>query len=88
MANQDGGAHVDKSLDRDYADLCIDYLGVQLAFGAPDRTMDQNWSPPPVANNVAFASVRQIAFEVDFTLQRYILAETQEKRGDAPSLKR
>ncbi|OAI06301.1 hypothetical protein A1332_11830 [Methylomonas methanica] len=72
MANQDGGAHVDPSLDRDYANLCSDYLGVQVQFGDPDLTMDANSEIPPVGNNVAFACVRQISFELALTLHRHI----------------
>jgi len=71
MANQDGGAHVDPKLDKDYSDLCEDYLGVQMGFGDPDKMMDIYPALPPAANNVAFASVRQIAYEVILTLDRY-----------------
>jgi hypothetical protein len=74
MANQDGGAHVDASLDQDYHDLNFDHLGVQMEVGInlPDRTMDTSYQPPPLRNNVAFASVRQIAFEFLLTMQRYL----------------
>lgn len=73
MSNQDGGAHVDPGLDRDYVNLCNDHLGVQMQFGGPNLIMDVNAEIPPVKNNVAFACVRQIAFEVALTLHRHIL---------------
>lgn len=75
MANQDGGAHVDSGLDRDYTNLCSDHLGVQMQFGGPEVTMDVmdvNAEIPKVSNNVAFACIRQIVFEVALTLHRYI----------------
>lgn len=75
MANQDGGAHVDPGLDVDYAALCIDPLGVEIEIGGVDRTTDSTWVPPPVANNVAFASVRQIAFEVMATLHEHLASK-------------
>lgn len=73
MANQDGGAHVDAELDRDYASLCSDFLGVQMQFTESDLPMDMNAEIPPVQNNVAFACVRQIAFEVALTLHRNVI---------------
>lgn len=76
MANQDGGAHVDAGLDRDYASLCSDFLGVQMQFGGGDLTMNMDAEIPPVKNNVAFACVRQIAFEVALTLHRNAIAAT------------
>lgn len=71
MANQDGGAHVDAELDTDYEDLKIDFLGIQMEVGEDlaDKTMGGDL--PPVVNNVAFASVRQIAFELMLTINRF-----------------
>ncbi|MBP2158270.1 MULTISPECIES: hypothetical protein [Asticcacaulis] len=71
MANQDGGAHVDAHIDIDYRDFMSDFLGHSVEFGGTDGTMDANWEPPPVQNNVAFASVRQIAWEIETTLDRH-----------------
>lgn len=68
MANQAGGAHVDRGLDADFADLCIDPLGIQIMVG--DSPLDMRTEDPFVKNNVAYASVRQIAFELLLTLQR------------------
>jgi hypothetical protein len=79
MANQDGGAHVDHQLDTDYTNLCNDDLGNQMVeyyteagaeplydISSPDLQL------PSVRNNVAYASVRQIAYEVALTLHRYL----------------
>lgn len=68
MANQDGGAHVDHALDTDYQDLELDYLGVEVALG---QAVNESTALPKALNNVAFASVRQIAFELEWTLARY-----------------
>lgn len=77
MANQDGGAHVDPTLDRDYASLCSDSLGLSFSMGPPDD------NPPPVKNNVAHASLRQVAFEVLLTLER--AGVIQDPLGDFAS---
>ncbi|WP_267426300.1 hypothetical protein [Methylobacterium sp. GC_Met_2] len=70
MANQDGGGHVDAELDADYKDLIIDPL-MQGAHGSSleGKTLDD--VPPDALNNIAFASVRQIAFELMCTIDRY-----------------
>jgi hypothetical protein len=70
MANQDGGGHVDASLDKDYKDLILDPL-MQAEHGSfvEDKTMGGDI--PDALHNVAFASVRQIAFELVTTLERY-----------------
>jgi len=72
MANQDGGAHIDASLDADYEDLCYDNLGTNVVV-LPNRKEAESYrfggSIPSVLNNVAYASVRQIAFELEITLQ-------------------
>lgn len=67
MANQAGGAHVDAGLDADYADLCIDPQGALVISSKPMMLGDPI---PDIENNIAFASVRQIAFELMLTLQR------------------
>lgn len=69
MANQDGGAHVDAEIDADYADLCIDPLGSQIMVSK--SPIPEGAPIPDVQNNVAFASVRQIAFELLLTLGRW-----------------
>lgn len=74
MANQDGYAHVDPALDKDYEDLCNDFLGAYCKRLEPGEKIDiMKPGPigiPPLRNNIAFASVRQIAFEVLLTLER------------------
>lgn len=70
MANQDGGAHVDQiGLDADYQDLIIDTLGVQI--GLSGDASEPPPQPSDVIYNVAFASVRQIVFELLQTISRY-----------------
>jgi hypothetical protein len=69
MANQDGGAHVDPEIDSEYEALTVDFLGTQIEIGNDlvDKTMGGDI--PPMAGNVAAASIRQIAYEVLKTLQ-------------------
>jgi hypothetical protein len=69
MANQDGGAHIDPKLDKDYEALTVDFLGHQMEIGNDliDKTMGGDI--PPMRGNVAAASVRQIAFEVLSTIK-------------------
>lgn len=70
MANQDGGGHVDAALDSDYADLTIDPLGSAVLYdGVKDRDLADD--VPDIMHNVAFASVRQIGFELIVTMDRY-----------------
>lgn len=66
MANQDGGAHVDPRLDKDYEALTVDFLDYSIMFTKGGIPPDAN--PPPATSNVAAASVRQIGFEVLSTL--------------------
>jgi hypothetical protein len=70
MANQDGGAHIDPKLDKDYEALTVDFLGHHLEIGnnLTDKTMGGG-DIPPMLGNVAAASVRQIAFEVLSTIK-------------------
>ncbi len=81
MANQDGASHVDGvGLDADYQDLTIDTLGVQMEQG--EGTDEEFNIHDPIADalhNVAWASVRQIAFEVLVSISRY--QEVLEKPG-------
>ena len=56
LANQDGGAHVDPKLEKDYADV------------SRNNTLNVFHEGKPV-NGVVLASVRQIAFEVCRTLK-------------------
>ena len=69
MANQDGGAHIDPKLDKDYEALTVDFLGHSMEIGSnlTDKTMGGDI--PPMRGNVAAASVRQIAFEVLSTIR-------------------
>lgn len=68
MANQAGGAHVDGGLDVDYAELCVDPQGAMMIS---DKPMNLEDPIPNIEHNIAFASVRQIAFELTLTLQRW-----------------
>lgn len=71
MANQDGGGHVDANIDADYRDLIIDPL-MQAEYGPYARDVATSGDDiPEVLHNVAFASVRQIAFELMLTIDRY-----------------
>lgn len=65
-SNKEGGAHVDHSLDAAYADLTKNNaLGCVYSTGAgPEQPMDRN---------PAFASVRQIAYEVEQTFKQHPL---------------
>lgn len=71
MANQDGGAHVDAGIDIDYSAFLDDFLGSHMEFGVehPGPTPDLKLLPPKVTNSVPFASVRQITYELQRTLQ-------------------
>jgi hypothetical protein len=74
MANQDGGAHVDPQIDADYADLVVDFLGVEILVGEECDGVDVYGTGPlpggQMQGNVAAASVRQIAYELFETLER------------------
>lgn len=72
MANQDGGAHVDAEIDQDYAELMNDFLGVEIDINSQQSVSDVGPLGRPVSNNIAFASVRQIAFEVALTLNTHL----------------
>lgn len=63
-ANKEGGAHVDPTLDASYAALS---RGNKLGwfYEASDRS-------EPFQGNLALASVRQIAFEVERTLRKQL----------------
>ncbi|MRT27626.1 hypothetical protein [Herbaspirillum sp. CAH-3] len=82
MANQDGGSHVDPSLDKDYRALCdnsngdgaIAWFGEAPVPGDPIASMKALWkqyrdSMPTIRHNRAYASIRQIAYEVIITLR-------------------
>lgn len=74
MSNQDGGAHVDQELDKDYDALTIDYLGHQYYEGnLPLNEILTSQSVPfkNISGNVAAASVRQIAHEVLETIANW-----------------
>lgn len=82
MANQDGGAHVDGELDRDYAALSengdiergfVTFIGQQSPL-TQEEFLTKPWSEiehliPPLRFNRAYAAVRQIAHEVILTLR-------------------
>jgi hypothetical protein len=80
MSDQDGGAHVDPSLDILYSDLTLNDNGLQWATGEnmPEPTMT-SWYDQPLESaksNIAAASVRQIAYEVLETLNKYVSNES------------
>ena len=58
-ANQDGGAHIDPSLDKTYANLSRNGLGLIVNHSAGEKTMDKPER----------AAIRQIAHEVLKTLK-------------------
>lgn len=70
MANQDGGGHVDAAIDKDYKDLIVDPL-IQARYGSTVEDRDMGGEIPDALHNFAFASVRQIAFELSISLERY-----------------
>ena len=71
MANQDGGAHVDARLDKDYQALVLDDLGVYYCVGDAVDNLAAGERMSSALHNVAYASVRQIAFELTVTLDRW-----------------
>jgi hypothetical protein len=94
VADQDGGAHVDASLNPSYAALSrnnsigFGQAGDQpnsailsVAFEGLSRVPDD--AQEPLANSVALASVRQIAFEVLSSIERAV-----EDDGNSLRLKR
>jgi hypothetical protein len=70
MVNQDGGAHVDAEIDADYSDLMLDPL-ISGEHGPLIEDKTLGGDVPEALHNVAFASVRQIAFELISTIDRY-----------------
>lgn len=86
MANQDGGAHVDPSLDQDYQALNVDFLGIQvqpILDGGPPPDLTAPLDPSSnLQNNVAFASMRQIAHEACGALHRFL--DTLPASSDNP----
>lgn len=64
VANKDGGAHVDPALNAAYADLTRNNsMGWMVSTGGTNEEV-------PFGGNIAFVCVRQIAYEVQETLQR------------------
>jgi hypothetical protein len=74
-ANQDGGAHVDEELDKAFAELCRDNLGLEyVPHGAPGSELGLHAPAEafvPAKNNVAYASIRQIAYEFIWSYRAY-----------------
>jgi hypothetical protein len=70
MANQDGGAHVDAGLDADYRALSHDSF-LSAEHGPDVGNKFPGGDIPEAVHNVAFASVRQIAFELSTTIKRF-----------------
>ena len=66
VANQDGGAHVDPSLDALYSELSREN-GMGFLYSIGDQEMRQN-----VEGNYILASIRQIAYETDKSVIRLV----------------
>lgn len=64
MVNQDGHAHCDPELDKDYDDLLADYHGLEISTGGSE----ESFARP--RGNIVYCSVRQIAFELMLSLDR------------------
>ena len=63
LANRDGGAHVDPTLDERYADLTRNNsVGWMVSDGLTSRPLD----------DVELHSVRQIAYEVSVSIERHL----------------
>jgi len=80
VADQDGGAHIDERLNAAYAALTrINSLGFAVSSSGPDGTTGIAFGPgatgQPFSNSVALANVREIAWEVENTLDRPLVAE-------------
>jgi hypothetical protein len=93
VADQDGGAHIDDRLTPAYAALS---RGNSLGFTqepAPTPSGEGMFAAAfgisggagaPLANSVALANVRQIAWEVEDTLQRHLVAQASGVYVKAP----
>ncbi|MDJ0426008.1 hypothetical protein QNA19_08770 [Rhodococcus fascians] len=68
MANQDGGAHVDPSLDVDYDNLQHESFGVAYAHGDFVAHPPGGWTP--LGGQIAAECVRQFAFEMVESLRK------------------
>jgi hypothetical protein len=71
MRNMDGGGHVDPAIDVRYDDFRSDNLGFQYSKEAGDWTLEDppsGWHNP--IGNIANASMRQIAWEIEQTIWR------------------
>lgn len=74
VVNKDGGAHVDPTLNAQYAALSRENsMGFVYFSGADQRDFD---------NNIVFPSVRQIAWEVEQTLERDLVHLLDPGRGE------
>ncbi|WP_139809497.1 hypothetical protein [Prescottella equi] len=75
MANQDGGAHVDSTIDEHYADLEGEYFGLQFARGwggLPEVEIDLDLRGAPFRPAVGYIAahcVRQIAEELTYAIR-------------------
>lgn len=77
VANKDGGAHVDPSLSPAYAALTR-HNSMGWVLSSSDPALDKG----PLLGNLAFVGIRQIAFEVDQTLQRDLSHLLDPASGD------
>lgn len=69
VAEKDGGAHVDKSVERGYAQFCVEGWGGQFAPGVDLTQHDDPGAWSNYSGTVVAASIRQIAYEVLLTLE-------------------
>jgi hypothetical protein len=89
VSNQDGGAHVDERLNAAYAELTRgNSLGFSTSIGEDGTTggigfgVGQPASGPPFDNSPALANVRQIAWELENSIDRQLVLD-----GDPPYLR-
>lgn len=71
LRDQDGGAHFDAVIDREL------YIHMLEHDGAPwvNRMLPEDWAPSGPVRDAHIASMRQIGWELDFSLVRAGLAE-------------
>lgn len=70
IADQENGAHVDPELDGDFQDLCVDTLGIGALWNTGDPSEDLI-NVPDVTKSLPYSAVRQIAWEVMTSIERW-----------------
>jgi hypothetical protein len=82
VSNQDGGAHIDERLNAAYAALTRgNSLGFTATSGEDNEPTGIGFgiggtNGPPFANSPALANIRQIAWEVENSLERNLVVES------------